>query len=260
MIRSTARFVVGESHEPTARRPSGRVSPSSGEDHRSSSSPGAASGDNRLGFSARHFSSACRVGPGQPPLPTRLVAGCLFSNTCTISPTRCCATDGWRTRTSNTSVARVVFRHEAPFDRSSLTRWRQRLGEEHITALLQESLSVAHRTGAIEIKDLERVAVDTTVQEKAITHPSDARLTHRAIEKLVELAKREDVELQQSYLRLAKRAAILVGATHMRTSSSAPGANSNSCARCSANKTRSDLPKRVTERAVSKRCAWGMSE
>ena len=89
----------------------------------------------------------------------------------------------------------VVFRHEAPFDRSSLTRWRQRLGEEHITALLQESLSVAHRTGAIEIKDLERVAVDTTVQDKAITHPSDARLTHRAIEKLVEPAKREGVEL-----------------------------------------------------------------
>jgi hypothetical protein len=40
---------------------------------------------------------------------------------------------------------------------------------------------VAHRTGAIEIKVLERVAVDTTLQEKAITHPSDARLTHRAI-------------------------------------------------------------------------------
>src|SRR5262245_28413180 len=43
------------------------------------------------------------------------------------------------------------------------------------------------RPGAIEIKDLEQVAVDTTAQEKAITHPSDARLTHRAIEKLVEL-------------------------------------------------------------------------
>ena len=105
----------------------------------------------------------------------------------------------------------VVFRHEAPFDRSSLTRWRQRLGEEQIAALLQESLSVAHRTGAIESKDLERVVVDTTVQEKAIAHPTDARLTHRAIEKLVETAKREGVELRQSYLRVAKRAAIMVG-------------------------------------------------
>ena len=105
----------------------------------------------------------------------------------------------------------MVFRHDLPFDRSSLTRWRQRLGEEQIAALLQESLSVAHRTGAIETKDLERVVVDTTVQEKAIAHPSDARLMHRAIEKLVDLAKREGIELRQSYLRVAKRAAIMVG-------------------------------------------------
>ena len=83
----------------------------------------------------------------------------------------------------------VVFRHDLPFDRSSLTRWRQRLGEEQIAALLQESLSVAHRTGAIETKNLERVVVDTTVQEKAIAHPTDARLVHRAIEKLVDLAR-----------------------------------------------------------------------
>jgi IS5 family transposase len=51
------------------------------------------------------------------------------------------------------------------------------------------------------------VVVDTTVQEKAIAHPTDARLTHRAIEKLVETAKREGVGLRQSYLRVAKRAA-----------------------------------------------------
>jgi IS5 family transposase len=105
----------------------------------------------------------------------------------------------------------AAFRHELPFDRSSLTRWRQRLGEEQIAALLQESLSVAHRNGAIETKDLERVVVDTTVQEKAIAHPTDARLIHRAIEKLVDLAKCEGVKLRQSYLRLAKRAAIMVG-------------------------------------------------
>src|SRR5262245_23943472 len=105
----------------------------------------------------------------------------------------------------------VVFRHALAFDRSSLTRWRQRLGEEQLAALLQESLSVAHRTGAVATKDLERVVVDTTVQEKAIAHPTDARLTHRAIEKLVDLSKREGVKLRQSYRRVAKRAAIMVG-------------------------------------------------
>jgi hypothetical protein len=45
-------------------------------------------------------------------------------------------------------------------------------------ALLQESLSVAHRSGAIDTKDLERVAIDTTVQEKALARPTDAWLTH----------------------------------------------------------------------------------
>jgi hypothetical protein len=69
-------------------------------------------------------------------------------------------------------------------------------------------LRAPEEAGAIDTKDLERVAIDTTVQEKAIAHPTDARLTHRAIEKLVELAKREGVELRQSYLRLAKRAAL----------------------------------------------------
>jgi IS5 family transposase len=55
----------------------------------------------------------------------------------------------------------TVFQHKAPFDRSSLTRWRQRLDEEQI-AVLQENLSAAHRTEAIEAKDLEPVAVETT--------------------------------------------------------------------------------------------------
>jgi IS5 family transposase len=105
----------------------------------------------------------------------------------------------------------AVFRHELPFDRSSMTRWRQRLGEDQLVALIQESLSVAHKTGAIETKDLERVAVDTTVQPKAIAHPTDARLMHRAIEKLVALARRHAVPLRQSYARVAKRAAIMVG-------------------------------------------------
>ena len=125
----------------------------------------------------------------------------------------------------------VVFRHEAPFDRSSLTRWRQRLGEEQIAALLRESLSVAHRTGAIESKDLERVVVDTTVQEKAIAHPTDARLTHRAIEKLVEMAKREGIETPELSARGQTRGHYGGALFAVPTSSSALGGNSNSCAR-----------------------------
>ena len=162
-------------------------------------------------FLAGRFGSVCRVGPGQPPLPTRLIAGLLIlKHMHNLSDEALC--DRWvENPYFQYFCGEVVFQHAAPFDRSSLTRWRQRLGEEQIAALLQESLSVAHRAGAIETKDLERVVVDTTVQEKAVAHPTDARLTHRAIEKLIGLAKREGVKLRQSYLRLAKRAAIMVG-------------------------------------------------
>lgn len=163
------------------------------------------------GFLSRRFATVCATGPGQPPLPTRLVAGLLIlKHMHSLSDEVLCAR--WLENPYyQYFCGEEVFRHALSFDRSSLTRWRQRLGEEQLAALIQESLSVAHKTGALATKDLERVAVDTTVQPKAIAHPTDARLMYRAIEKLTALAKHERVPLRQSYLRVAKRAAIMVG-------------------------------------------------
>ena len=48
-------------------------------------------------------------------------------------------------------------------------------------------------------------------QPRAIVHPTDARLCRRALEKLMDLARRNDVKLRQSYRRVAKWAAIMVG-------------------------------------------------
>src|SRR5579872_2808678 len=156
------------------------------------------------GFLDGRVSSVCKAGPGQPGLPTRLVAGLfILKHMHNLSDEVLCAR--WLENPYyQYFCGEPAFRHELPFDRSSMTRWRQRLGEEHLAALLQESLSVAHKTGALETKDLERVVVDTTVQPKAIAHPTDARLMHRAIEKLVALAKSEGVPLRQSYARVAK--------------------------------------------------------
>jgi IS5 family transposase len=100
------------------------------------------------------------------------------------------------------------FQHRLVFDRSSLTRWRNRMGEERLQALIQESLSVATRTGAIKPSELSRVIVDTTVQPKNVTFPTDAKLLNRAREKLVRLAQRHGVVLRQSYARLGKFALI----------------------------------------------------
>ncbi len=60
------------------------------------------------------------------------------------------------------------------------TRWRQRMGDAKLTALIQKSLLVATRTEAMKTKDLVRVVVDTTVQTKAVMFPTDAKLLNRA--------------------------------------------------------------------------------
>ena len=163
------------------------------------------------GFLDRRLGEVYAPGNGQPPLPVRLVAGLfILKHMHSLSDEALCAR--WvENPYFQYFCGEHVFRHELPFDRSSLTRWRQRLGEERLSALLQESLRVAHDTGALATKDLERVAVDTTVQPKAVAHPTDARLIHKAIEKLAGFARRHGIELRQSYRRVAKRAAIMVG-------------------------------------------------
>lgn len=102
------------------------------------------------------------------------------------------------------------FQHDFPHERSDLSHWRKRLGDK-LELLLAESLRVAHETGALRGKDLARVNVDTTVQPKNVTFPTDAKLLHAAIVGLNRMAQKHGIRLRQSYLRLAKRAAMMAG-------------------------------------------------
>jgi IS5 family transposase len=102
------------------------------------------------------------------------------------------------------------FQHIFPHERSDLSHWRKRLGDK-LELLLAESLRVAHEAGALRGEDLKRVTVDTTVQPKAISFPTDAKLLHAAIKGLNRLATRHGVKLRQSYSRIAKAAAMMAG-------------------------------------------------
>ena len=102
------------------------------------------------------------------------------------------------------------FQHEFPHERSDLSHWRKRLGDK-LELLLAESLRVAHESGALRTRDLKRVTVDTTVQPKNISFPTDAKLLHAAIKGLTRLAQKHGVRLRQSYARVAKRAAMMAG-------------------------------------------------
>jgi transposase, IS5 family len=87
-----------------------------------------------------------------------------------------------------------------------MTRWRKRIGAEQLELLLAETLAAAERTGAAEPKHFERVTIDTTVQPKAVAHPTDSKLIHRGVEILGRLARRHGIALRQSYVRVSTRA------------------------------------------------------
>ena len=103
------------------------------------------------------------------------------------------------------------FQHRFPLDPTSLVKWRQRIGPSGLELLLEELLSMAQRMRLIKPGDLRRVTVDTTVQEKAVTFPTDSRLYEKGRELLVRQAMAKGIKLRQSYSRLGRRAAIMQG-------------------------------------------------
>jgi IS5 family transposase len=159
-------------------------------------------------FLEQRFGAVYEDKLGRPPLPTRLMAGlAILKHTYDLSDEVLC--ERWvENPYYQFFCGEEFFQHRLVLDRSSLTRWRQRMGEERLQALLQESLSVAAKTKAIKPSDLNRVIVDTTVQPKNVMFPTDARLLNRAREILVRLAQRHGVKLRQSYARVGKFALI----------------------------------------------------
>jgi len=145
---------------------------------------------------------------GNPALPTRLMVGLqILKYMYALSDPE--VTARWvENPYYQHFCGEIYFCHEAPFDRSSMTRWRQRLGGDKLGELIKESLAVAHRTGALQPKDVRRVTVDTTVQPKNIAFPTDAKLLYTSILRLGRLARRHGVTLRQSYVRVGKVALI----------------------------------------------------
>ncbi len=72
-------------------------------------------------------------------------------------------------------------------------------------------MNVALKLGAAKPSDFTKVIVDTTVAEKNITFPTDAKLCHKARERLVKMAKKHDIKLRQTYKRVGKYALIMYG-------------------------------------------------
>jgi IS5 family transposase len=104
----------------------------------------------------------------------------------------------------------LYFEYEPPIHPTSMTKWRKLHGDK-LEALLAVTIDAGMVTKTITPRSLDRINVDTTVQEKAITYPTDAKLYHRMREKLVKLAARYGVTLRQSYRRVSKHALVASG-------------------------------------------------
>lgn len=143
---------------------------------------------------------------GRRGLRTRLMAGLhLLKHMKGLSDEEACA--AWLENPYfQAFCGETHFQHRLPLDRSSMTKWRQRIGPGDLEVLLAETIKVAIKTKAVSQRQLERITVDTTVQTKAVAHPTDSHLILRAIEWLNRAARRHGLTLRQSFLRLATRA------------------------------------------------------
>ena len=102
------------------------------------------------------------------------------------------------------------MQHDCPIHPTSMTKWRNRVGVTRLEELLKETIRLAVREKHLPKNDLARVTVDTTVQEKNITFPTDSKLLYKAIRKLGSAAKSRGIPLRQSYVRVGKKAAVKV--------------------------------------------------
>lgn len=95
------------------------------------------------------------------------------------------------------------FSTDSPCASSDLTHFRKRIGEAGIELIFKESIRINGKDG-----DDSDVSVDTTVQEKNITFPTDSKLHKKIIKKCLDISKKESITLRQTYTRTLKKLSV----------------------------------------------------
>lgn len=148
-------------------------------------------------------------GPGRPEIPIRVMAGLHYlkyleneSDEGVVE--KFCENPYWQY-----FCGLETFQHRLPCHPTTLIKWRARIGEKGMERLLSQTIDTAKRMGLLPEKLMGSVNVDTTVQEKAVSFPTDAKLCHRMRIKLVFAAKNRGIVLRQTYVRIGRKASIM---------------------------------------------------
>jgi hypothetical protein len=185
---------------------------------------------------------------GRPRVPLRVMMALLYLKHA-FNESDEGVVDRWaETPTWQFFSGRAYFEHRRPCDATTLVKFRRLLGEEGVEELLAQTINVAVELGLIKPQDLKRVVVDTTVQPKAVAHPTDSRLLETARTKLVQAAKQAGIALKQTFAKEGKHWTARRAATRTRGSWRACAVPSSASARswpdCSA-------------RSSARPAAWG---
>lgn len=136
---------------------------------------------------------------GRPRRPIRLMAGLLYlKNSFNLSDEE--LVQRWAENVYWQHFCGMeYFEPRLPCDATQIGRFRRAIGEDGLELLLKATIETAVQAQVIKPQELERVIVDSTVQEKAIAHPTDSRLLDIARRKVVMAAKRLGLKLKQTF-------------------------------------------------------------
>lgn len=154
----------------------------------------------------QEFGTTMTADGGRPPLPVRLMVGlhylkALYNESDESVVAKWVENPYWQY-----FCGEAVFQHQLPCHPSSLGNWRRRVGVDGLEKLLSQVIKTAMQCEALPTEDVKQVIVDTTVQEKAIAFPTDARLYDKARRAIVRVARQHQVKLRQTYVRVGKQA------------------------------------------------------
>ena len=141
---------------------------------------------------------------GRPRIPLRIMIALLYLKHAFNESDEGVVERWGETPTWQFFSGQAYFEHHRPCDATTLIKFRQLLDEEGVEELLAQTINVAVDLKLIKPQELTCVIVDSTVQHKAIAHPTDSRLLETARTKLVEAAKDAGIELKQTFAKEGK--------------------------------------------------------